>query len=75
MDAARLEKREAWSAPARRKIAPGPAKTGRSHARCAACKKLPENTHTQQRHSRRSSVTGLPRAGEAVTNTPRPLLM
>jgi hypothetical protein len=33
MDAARLEKTEAWSAPARRKITPGPARqAGHTHA-------------------------------------------
>jgi hypothetical protein len=39
--------RETWSAPARRKIAPGQADrlTG-----CATCKELPESRYTQQRH-------------------------
>jgi hypothetical protein len=68
MDAASLEKREAWSAPARWKIAPGPVTgdgTSRSHARSAqhAINFLKTRTYTQQRHSRRS-VTGLAWAGE-----------
>jgi hypothetical protein len=63
--------RETWSAPARRKIAPGQADmlTG-----CAICKvlhkELPESRYTQQRHSKRSA-TGLPRAGEVLPTTRR----
>jgi hypothetical protein len=56
-------RREAWSAPASRKIAPGQAK---KQTGCVARKKLPENIHKRSKHSS-MSATGLPRAGELPT--------
>jgi hypothetical protein len=62
-------RREAWSAPARRKIAPGQAKN--RQAAQLARKKLPEIIHQRSKHSS-MSATGLPQAGEVLPTPARP---
>jgi hypothetical protein len=59
-------KREAWSAAAARgKIAPGQVRQVDTLAALHAGSYIPENTHTQQGHSK-MSATGLPWAGEVL---------
>jgi hypothetical protein len=65
MDAAR-QKRPGAPPPAENHSRPS-TQSGR-HTGCATRKELPENAHTQQRHSKKSA-TGLPRAGGGAANT------